>query len=35
MLTATLIGNIVCSLYIFFAKNIYRYINIKYIVKNC
>ena len=29
MLTATLIGNIVCSLYIFFAKKVYKYINIK------
>ena len=29
MLTATLIGNSVCSLYIFFAKKVYKYINIK------
>ena len=29
MLTATLIGNIMCSLYIFFAKKVYMYIDIK------
>ena len=29
MLTATLIGNIVCSLYIFLTKKVYKYINIK------
>lgn len=29
MLTATLIGNIMCSLYIFVAKKVYKYINIK------
>ena len=29
MLTATLIGNVMCSLYIFLIKKVYKYINIK------
>lgn len=29
MLTASLIGNILCTIYIFITKNIYKYINIK------